>query len=130
MGDSLCSVELRRAGFSAAVFAAVAWLTGGSSLSAIAVEAALQGGASVSSDLVHLYVLRSVPSALSGPSLTGAIYTAYKSVAQGDNAYVGNFLLSAGTDWASDHVAAMLTSPADGYVAPLPDQSPQAQLTV
>ena len=130
MADSLYGVELRRAAFSAAVFAAVSYAVGGSSLSAILYESALQGGASVSSDLVHLYALRSVPGPISGPAVTGALYTAYKAFAQADNAYLGNFLLSSGTDWASDHVAAMFVSGNDGYVAPLPDQAPSAALTV
>ena len=128
MGDSLLSAEYKRALFSALAFSAVAFATGGGSLGAIAFEGIVQGGASVASDLAHLYVLRSAPSAISGPAVTGLIYSGYKAFS-GDSNYVSNAVYSAGVDWASDHIAAMFVSADDSYVPVLADQAPMAMLS-
>jgi hypothetical protein len=91
-----------RALASAGVFTGIAYaMSGGThSLTDYALTGAIQGAASLGSDTVHQLVMM-YPTKVTASVVTGGLFTAAQHFLRGNDDYVMNYGVSAGSEWAA-----------------------------
>jgi hypothetical protein len=94
--------SVMRALASAGIFTGIAYVMSGGthSLADYAITGAFQGASSLGSDTVH-QVIMMYPTSVTSAVVTGALFTAAQQLLRGNNDYVSNYAVSAGSEWSA-----------------------------